>query len=52
MYMVYIVCRENSAFVKTKGITSGKIGRLRNQVRDVLKNKLAETDGTGGMMKK
>jgi len=29
----------------TKGITPGKIGRLRNQVREVLKRELTEIDG-------
>jgi len=37
----------------TKDITPGKIGRLRNQVRDVLKDELAEIDGiVRGMMKR
>jgi hypothetical protein len=29
----------------TEGITPGKIGRLRQQVREVLKQELAEIDG-------
>lgn len=37
----------------TKDITPGKIGRLRNQVREVLKDDLAEIDGiVRGMMKR
>ena len=37
----------------TKDITPGKIGRLRNQVREGLKQELAEIDGiVRGMMKK